>query len=664
MFAYLHGRDENTKRPLPRRLQELVAQYPYTTSPDQTPDGLLTRPRFSTRRYDALFVRVDAVYADSDRIPPSRSPVGVFTDALESESKFDDGGHLYFWNQVKAVVASSSDDTDKPLPAILSDDTINLLSLISTDPKEQILLGIPGTAPTLVSPLSPRTETSLSPAANGDGLSIPVHEPTPPPSKFQPPKDWAEFSSAGFGETTISQDFASTLLDKDVEVTEPPIQRKPSKQKQNKTTVAPVEPSLPVPDPKPTPRHPEGPKLILAATEVVQLDEAFIDFWRDAVVDPISNNWPKFVVGELKHPLTPRSTSTSSEDGEKMTPGSPINWIIIEERFRRLPPPTPIIPHETSATTSGLRVPPSPLKRTSSPRPSFGEKKSSSLSATLKRFTLFGSSKDDLTTDDTSSTVGGSGRKDTSGGRKKFGTGKSPMIGEMGETVLSEEPEVLQRVDGSDKTERMEQDGQGRGEVVAITAGAVGGTLLATTAGGDPTKEDTKLPVPPQNGYPTEEKKPEVPVASNPDVLVPNILPPAPESVVSHGETPGPQLALDSTETGLHHAPNVQEPTTELAVPLSGPMVEHLEDKIEDPAADFGVDLDPVPITANDPIDVQEAKEPEVVPKQAFEPAIREPTSTETPGPDSSPLPPSISQPVSEPEESVEKTDIVDVQTL
>lgn len=31
-------------------------------------------------------------------------------------------------------------------------------------------------------------------------------------------QDWAEFSNAEFGETAISQSFASTLLDKDVEL--------------------------------------------------------------------------------------------------------------------------------------------------------------------------------------------------------------------------------------------------------------------------------------------------------------------------------------------------------------------------------------------------------------------------------------------------------------
>ena len=674
-FANSYDRDENTKRPLPRRLQELVAQYPYTTSSGSTTDSLLTRPRFSTRCHDALFVRVEAVYADNVRIPSSRSPVGIFTNALKSESKSGKGGYIYLWDQVREAAAFDSDD--KPLPVILSDDTINLFSLISTDPKEQTLLGVPGAGSTIVSPLSPLSEAPLSPIANGNGTSTPIRKPTATSSIPQSPKDWAEFSSAGFGETTFSQDFSSILLDKDVEITEPRVQRKPSKPKQNRN-ITPVEPTPPASDSKPTAEEPEGPKLILADTGIVPLDEAFTDFWRDAVVDPVSNDWPKFVVAELKHPLTPRSLPTCSEDGEKVSPSGPISWIVIEERSRRsTPPPTPTIPQESLATSGGLRVPAAPLKRTSSPRPSFGEKKSSSLSATLKRFTLFGSSKDDLTSGDTSPTTGGSGRKESLSGRKKFGVGKSPKIGEMGESVLSEEPEpqpeVTKELDGFGKVQKAE------GEVAAVATGVVGGAVLATALGSnkgkveavkdDSTKEPSpatpviskteyEAPLPtveesskaldptdipkgsnasaPENPIPEAAKEPEQPVVET----EPDALPPAPESVISQGETPGPQLALDSTEAGLHHAPDVEEPQEpapeSFDAPQTEPVIGHLEDKVGDDAADAVVDLDPVPIVPNGAVEVEGAKGPEVaepeppVTELTPEPAAEEPESTIT----------------------------------
>ena len=641
-FADIQNRDEDTRLPLPKRLQELVAQYPYTASPGPTADGLLTRPRFSTRRHDALFVRVEAVYADGVQIQSSRSPIGIFNDALKSEPKSESGRYAHLWDQVKSVVVAS-DSEDKPLPAILSDDTINLLSLVSTDPKEQVLLGISGATSNLVSPLSPLspvTETFLSPITNGNGISVPVRKPTLLSNPPQSPKDWAEFSSAGFGETTLSQNFASTLLDKDVEVTVPPVQRKPSKQKQNKIPVTPVESNPPSPNPKAAPEEPEGPKLALVATEIVQLDEAFVDFWRDAVADPISGDWPKFVIGELKRPLT----HPSSEDGEK----SPISWIIIEEKFRKTtPPPTPVISHEALSISGGLKATPAPLKRTSSPRPSFGEKKSSSLSATLKRFSLFGGSRDDLS-EDVSSTASGSGKKDSfSGKKKRTGLGKSPKIGEMGE-VLSEEPEPLpelpKKVDKPKKVEKVEQNGEAKDKVVAV-----GGVVLTNAAGSDegkveavkdvPLKEqakqgvvkadattkDDELPAPPQDDPPVVDEPALEPVSepqptpaslppsaseetptseeSNapvPKETEPETLPPAPQSVISHGGTPGPQLALDSTEAGLHHP---LEPETYVE-PAGAPPVDvaenpadfvtaHLEDKVE---TEVGVDLEPVPI--------------------------------------------------------------------
>ena len=753
-----------------------MAQYPYTTSPDPTADGLLTRPRFSTRRHDALFVRVEAVYADNVQTQPSWSPVGIFTDALKSEPKSDSGEHVYLWDQVK--VAATSDSDDKPLLAILSDDTINLLSLVSTDPKDRVLLGVPGAVSTLVTPLSPITKTPLPATTNGNGVAAPVRKLTLPSSTPQSPKDWAEFSSAGFGEVTISKNFASTLLDKDLEITEPPVRRKSSKQKQGRSIASnrtSAELSSPVSKPSVAPEEPEAPKLVLVATEVVHLDEAFIDFWRDAIVDPVSSDWPKFVVGELKHPLIPHS----SEAGEKAHPDGSISWIIIEEKFRRLtPPPTPVVPHE-APTSGGLKVTASPLKRTSSPRPSFGEKKGS-FSASLRRFTLFGGSKDDLAEDDNPA-AGGSGKKD--GSRKKAGASKSPNIGELGE-VLSEEPEpqpelqpeVAKNVDEPKRGEKRGEAGEGEDKVVPVFAGVIGGAAVGAvpataedvhpleetkekvTKTGTATKDD-ELPVPPRDDSPVVGAKIKLPVTSPPATPItstievptpaveepeqvqkslpeippaveetprsptpaaieevvpetvvdeptelepvpttlplaaeetttweqgrsprpgwqapeeptpevveeprasvvetgPEILPPAPESIVSHGETPGPQLALDSTEAGLHHvlqpAARVEERlesgTYDIGTPEFGtqspePVIEHLEDKAQDPAADAGVDLDPVPILSNDPVgpaEVEQAEEPvEVEPETSPELQVADITPTI---PEPQPEPPS-----------------------
>lgn len=57
---YYHCREEASTHKMPRRLTELVEHYPYTKYASRNPSGdiaLLPRTRFSTRRYDALFVR-------------------------------------------------------------------------------------------------------------------------------------------------------------------------------------------------------------------------------------------------------------------------------------------------------------------------------------------------------------------------------------------------------------------------------------------------------------------------------------------------------------------------------------------------------------------------------------------------------------------------------
>ncbi|KAH8829521.1 hypothetical protein DL96DRAFT_1434381, partial [Flagelloscypha sp. PMI_526] len=52
-------RDESSRVTLPRRLAELVANYPYTKTTPSSDDKFLTKPRFSTRTHEALFLRVE-----------------------------------------------------------------------------------------------------------------------------------------------------------------------------------------------------------------------------------------------------------------------------------------------------------------------------------------------------------------------------------------------------------------------------------------------------------------------------------------------------------------------------------------------------------------------------------------------------------------------------
>ena len=58
---------------MPLRLAELTKGYPYkgkSGASDTAEDDLLPRPRFSTRQYDALFVRVETELLDSKTSKP------------------------------------------------------------------------------------------------------------------------------------------------------------------------------------------------------------------------------------------------------------------------------------------------------------------------------------------------------------------------------------------------------------------------------------------------------------------------------------------------------------------------------------------------------------------------------------------------------------------
>ena len=42
------------------------------------------------------------------------------------------------------------------------------------------------------------------------------------------------------------------------------------------------------------------PKSKSTAANMVNLDGEFIDFWNDALLDPVSNSWPHIAVAQLK----------------------------------------------------------------------------------------------------------------------------------------------------------------------------------------------------------------------------------------------------------------------------------------------------------------------------------------------------------------------------
>jgi hypothetical protein len=396
-------REESFNSRLPTRLQELVKHYPYSRGSHDIEEDLLPHPRFSTRSCSVLFVRIEVLLSESAP-QPKPSPVRLLLDAFNLSSEGEASEHVGLWNALKtaatetASTSSAAGAQDGPqFGRVFVDETIHLLASTSRNASTPIMsptLEVASPVPRRSSPFSKILDRSKDKTANGNGNGN-GNSATSPVSSVSSPiiSDWAQFSTSGFGETSAVAPLAATLLDtdKDVEITEPLMSPKSSKRwgrsrSGQRSADSPSEMST---------KEPAVLNTKLASVHMTQVDEAFIDFWSDAIADPITKNWPSFVICGLK-PLP------GKED---------VSWLIVEQTYVRLQPAQP-------RTTSPER------RGRTSPRPSFRSDISGTFAATRKRFSfLSGASKTGL--------MG-----------KKGIMGKSPKVGELGEIVPEERSET------------------------------------------------------------------------------------------------------------------------------------------------------------------------------------------------------------------------------
>ncbi|KAI9435839.1 hypothetical protein H4582DRAFT_1796100, partial [Lactarius indigo] len=364
---------------LPRRLTELVEQYPYASDPDASDDSLLPRPRFSTRDYDALLVRLDTEYIGA--LKPRSHPLRLIADALRAQSAPESANveDADLWDSIRkaSLILDSPGGTGdlahtEPIPNfsnVFSDETIRLLSLIPADISDKnkhtptfVLLSpiSPGRPRSFSLPDSPRSPTQVdhshaSPPGRPTVAPSPNANPSTAPTTASPetPTDWLQFSNKGFGSISPTRDLVATLWDNDVEVTVPPpapLSRKSSRRAHSRRSSV-DSPSAQTHVP-PLPAAPALPASKATLIARVKLNEAFVDFWADALFDPISKPWLRFVLCQLKPLPSVLASSTP-------TP----TWLIIEQRFVRHAPAHPPKEEIEAPTT-----PPRP--RASSPRPS------------------------------------------------------------------------------------------------------------------------------------------------------------------------------------------------------------------------------------------------------------------------------------------------------
>ena len=370
-------------------------------------------------------MRLDTEYASA--LKPKSHPLRLIADALRAQSAWesatpeDDG----LWDDIKKASltfhAAEASSNVEPVPIfsnIFSDETIRLLSLIPVDVSDK-----DKSAPAFVlqSPISPGRarsfslpETPLSPIQADHGLSPPsshVHivpsltanNSTAPTTALETPTDWLQFSSHGFGTIPGTRDLVATLWDNDVEVTVPPpapLSRKSSRRAHSQHSRHSRHSSLdtprtPVPPLNTAPAAPTSKTTLIAK---VKLDEAFIDFWADSLLDPVSRRWPRFVLCQLK--ALPSAVTSATP-----TPA----WLVIEQRFVRVIP-VPLMMEEAEVT-----VPPA-RPRPSSPRPE-SSRLSAAFSIASKRFAFF--------------TGGSSDPKSP-----KERTAPLPQVGEFGEGAM------------------------------------------------------------------------------------------------------------------------------------------------------------------------------------------------------------------------------------
>ena len=140
---------------------------------------------------------------------------------------------------------------------------------------------------------------------------------------------------------------------------------------------------------------------------MVELDEAFVDFWSDALLDPVTSEWPSFVVCKFKPALVPELTGDA-------TTKKPLKWLVLEQVYSVKPRPVSSSPQAVTAV---------PSSEETSVRPASPIAQSPSSGRRLLNFWSMSR------TPSSSSTSSQKGKKAL----------RTPKVGEMGELIEEED---------------------------------------------------------------------------------------------------------------------------------------------------------------------------------------------------------------------------------
>ena len=433
-------RAQEAQSRMPKRLTELVKNYPFAKSRREDDDIFLPRTRFSTRSASALLVRITTNKSSASSRP---HPLRIVEDAFIADAESNlIGEYVALWQNIRKVASktiSSGDESKEKSEAgkselslnlsnILADETIRLLSLVPapdgpSGPTPSLFTPLPGGHPRR--PLSTGDTSPTLLTANGGVHGSPKgsssnDKPTGSLSALNREPDvatdWQAFSNSGF-RSPSGLSLAASLWDNDTEVSQPAPKKAAGAGKRNMSkSGSPRRASADSPlPPLPSASSTQPGRLTYGVPQIVKLDEAFIDFWADTLLDTVAQSWPTFVVCQLK---TTPTVGLAEND-------KPVEWLVIErvlvEPTRSIPPPM-----KTSAT-SARAASPTPVSPTKS-ESSKGKWTATTFAATRKRWSIFPPKHQ--------SVPAVKGGKDLAMRKAS----KSAKVGEMGE-ILREEDE-------------------------------------------------------------------------------------------------------------------------------------------------------------------------------------------------------------------------------
>ena len=343
-------RDESLRLRMPTRLTELVVQYPYVRGAAPANDVFLPA-RVSSRNFAALLVRVETEFSSS-RDQVRCHPLRFLKDALAADVVAGKSELSTLWENIRNTGNDEKLVSPGGLPGlsqVFADETIRYLALIPGDhPLKRVAsstLSVPRTQqiPTRRYASSPgSSETVGNDRALSGNTVINGHRELPSSlptgAKSVLPTDWAQFSSAGFSNVSTPLPLASTLFGQDVEKTNPPLRKTSRHSMISSPSHSPNEihkSSDVAYQRRPSdPSQSESPIKFASRSyplSVVEIDEAFIEFWVDALLDPVASTWHKFIVCKLRP-----SVSEFTIEQKR------VQYVVVEQVF--FPKPAPQVP--------------------------------------------------------------------------------------------------------------------------------------------------------------------------------------------------------------------------------------------------------------------------------------------------------------------------------